>query len=101
MSEPALKCENNAIFLQNYVQKLFFFSYTYCLRLRDNLRFPDFLQKIIIASTTGHISFFPSLLCSTVWTSHEGLLPAKESLHCGDTNCGNHKNCTAVLTLRL
>ena len=56
MSEPALKCENNAIFLQNYVKKLFFFSYTYCLRLRDNLRFPDFLQKIIIASTTGHIS---------------------------------------------
>ena len=26
MSEPALKCENNAIFKQNYVQKLFYFS---------------------------------------------------------------------------
>ena len=48
MSEPALKCENNAIFMQNYVQKLFIafkMVYSFCFGLRGNLDFPDFLQK--------------------------------------------------------
>ena len=48
MSEPALKCENNAIFMQNYVQKLFIalkMAYSFCFGLRGNLDFPDFLQK--------------------------------------------------------
>ena len=48
MSEPALKCENNAIFKQNYAQKLFIASkmaYSCCFGLRGNLYFPDFLQK--------------------------------------------------------
>ena len=48
MSEPALKCEKNAIFKQNYTQKLFIsfkISYSCCFGLRGNLEFPDFLQK--------------------------------------------------------
>ena len=48
MSEPALKCENNAIFKQNYTQKLFIsvkIFYTCCFGLRGNLEFPNFLQK--------------------------------------------------------
>ena len=48
MSEPALKCENNAIFKQNYTQKLFIafkISYSCCFGFRGNLEFPDFLQK--------------------------------------------------------
>ena len=48
MSEPVLKCENNAIFKQNYTQKLFIsfkISYYCCFGLRGNLEFPDFLQK--------------------------------------------------------
>ena len=48
MSEPALKCENYAIFKQNYTQKLFIsfkISYYCCFGLRGNLEFPDFLQK--------------------------------------------------------
>ena len=48
MSEPALKCENNAIFKQNYTQKLFIsfkISYYCCFGLRGNLEFPNFLQK--------------------------------------------------------
>ena len=55
MSEPALKCENNAIFKQNYTQKLFIsfkISYYCCFGLRGNLEFPDFLQKSYIISTT-------------------------------------------------
>ena len=57
MSEPALKCENNAIFKQNYSQKLFIsfkISYSCCFGFRGNLEFPDFLQKCFITSTTGH-----------------------------------------------
>ena len=48
MSEPALKCENYAIFKQNYTQKLFIsfkISYYCCFGLRGNFEFPDFLQK--------------------------------------------------------
>jgi len=48
MSEPALECENNAIFKQNYAQKLFIsfkISYSCHFSLRGNLDFPDFLQK--------------------------------------------------------
>ena len=48
MSEPALKCENNAIFKQNYALKLFIafkMAYSFCFGLRGNLDFPDFLQK--------------------------------------------------------
>ena len=40
MSEPALKCENNAIFKQNYTPKLcisFKISYSCCFGLRGNL----------------------------------------------------------------
>ena len=55
MTEPALKCENNPIFKQSYIQKLFIsfkISYACCLGFRGNLEFPDFLQKCFIASTT-------------------------------------------------
>ena len=48
MSQPALKCENNAIFKQNYTLELFIalkMAYCCCLGLRGNLDFPDFLQK--------------------------------------------------------
>ena len=47
MSEPALKCENNAIFKQNYTHKLFIFriSFSCCFGFLGNLEFPDFLQK--------------------------------------------------------
>ena len=48
MSEPTLKCENNAIFKLNYAQKLFIalkMAYSFCFGLRGNLDFPDFLQK--------------------------------------------------------
>ena len=54
MSEPALKCENNAFFKQNYTLKLFIafkISYPCCFGLRGNLDFPDFLQKSFITST--------------------------------------------------
>ena len=56
MSEPALECENNAIYKQNYAQKLFIsFKISYSCRfgLRVNLDFPDFLQKSFITSTTA------------------------------------------------
>ena len=55
MSEPALKCENNAIFKPNYAQKLFIaykMACSCCLGSRGNLDFPDFLQKSFITSTT-------------------------------------------------
>ena len=58
MSEPALKCENNAIFKQNYTQELFIaLKMTYCcwLGLRGNLDFPDFLQKKFKTLTTGKL----------------------------------------------
>ena len=48
MSEPALKCENNAIFKQNYTQKLFIalkMAYYCCFGFRGNLEFPYFNQK--------------------------------------------------------
>ena len=48
MSEPSQKCDNNAIFKQNYTQKLFIsfkISYSCCFGFRENLEFPDFLQK--------------------------------------------------------
>ena len=51
MSEPALNCENNAIFKQNNTQKLFIFlkiSYSCCFGCRGNLEFPDFLQKKVL-----------------------------------------------------
>ena len=51
MSEPAQKCENNAIFKQNYAQKLLFafkMAYSCCFGLGRNLDFPDFLQKSFI-----------------------------------------------------
>ena len=50
MSEPVLKCENNAIFKQNHTKKLFIsfkISYSCCFGFRGNLEFPDFLQKKI------------------------------------------------------
>ena len=51
MSEPALKCENNAIFKQNYTLELFItlkMAYCCCLGLRGKLDFPDFLQKKVL-----------------------------------------------------
>ena len=51
MSEPTLKCENNAIFKQNYAKKLFIafkMAYSCCFGLRGNLYFPDFLHKIVL-----------------------------------------------------
>ena len=48
MSEPALKCENNASFKQIYTIKLFIafkMAYSCCFSLEGNLDFPEFLQK--------------------------------------------------------
>ena len=48
MSEPAQKRENNPISNQNYAHKLFIAfktAYSCCFGLRENLDFPDFLQK--------------------------------------------------------
>ena len=48
MSEPALKCENNASFKQIYTLKLFIafkMAYSCSFSLGGNLDFPDFLQK--------------------------------------------------------
>ena len=48
MSQPALKCENNAIFMQNYNQALFIsfkISCSCCFGFKGNLEFTDFLQK--------------------------------------------------------
>ena len=48
MSEPALKCENKAIFKQIYTQKLFTsfkMPYSRYFGFRGNLEFPDFIQK--------------------------------------------------------
>ena len=55
MSEPAQKCENQAIFKQNYTQELFIaLQIDYCcfFSLGGNLDFLDFLQKKFITSTT-------------------------------------------------
>ena len=48
MYEPAQKCENNAIFKQNYTLVLFIslkMAICCCFGLTGNLEFPDFLQK--------------------------------------------------------
>ena len=48
MSEPALKCENNASFKQIDTLKLFIafkMAYSCCFSLGGNLDFPEFLQK--------------------------------------------------------
>ena len=45
---PAQKCENYAIFKQNYTLELFIalkMAYSCCFGLRGNLDFPEFLQK--------------------------------------------------------
>ena len=63
MSEPALKCENNAIFKQNYTQKLFIsvkIFYTCCFGLRGNLEFPNFLQKKFYNINYGNIAMSSS-----------------------------------------
>ena len=56
MFEPALNCENNAIFKQNFTFELFIaFKITYycCFSSGGNLDFPEFLQKSFITSTRG------------------------------------------------
>ena len=48
MFEPALKCEHNAIFKQNYSINLFItlkMAYSCNFSLGGNLDFTDFLQK--------------------------------------------------------
>ena len=48
MSEPALKCENNASFKQINTLKLFIafkMAYSCCFRFGGNLDFPEFFQK--------------------------------------------------------
>ena len=58
MSEPAQKCENYALFKQNYTLELFIalkMAYSCCFGLKGNLGCPDFLQKSFIASTTNII----------------------------------------------
>ena len=48
MSEPGLKCENNASCKQIYTLKLFIafkMAYSRCFSLGGNLDFPEFLQK--------------------------------------------------------
>ena len=48
MSEPAQKCENQAIFKQNYTLELFIaleMVYYCCFSLGGNVDFLDFLQK--------------------------------------------------------
>ena len=55
MYEPAQKCENNAIFKQNYTLKLFIvfkMTYSCCFRLEGNLDFTDFLQKNSFMTST-------------------------------------------------
>ena len=60
MYEPAQKCENFAIFKQNYTPKVFVAfkrANSCCFGLKGNLDFPDFLQKSIITSTTELTNF--------------------------------------------
>ena len=48
MSEPALKCENNASFKQIYTLKLFIafkMAYSWYFSLGGKVDFPEFLQK--------------------------------------------------------
>ena len=58
MYDPAQKCENYAIFKQNYTLELFIslkMAICCCFGLRENLEFPDFLQKkSFTTSTAGH-----------------------------------------------
>ena len=56
MFEPEQKCENNAVFKQNYTAKLlitFKMAYSCCFSLGGNLDFLDFLKKSFITPTTG------------------------------------------------
>ena len=69
MSEPAQKCENQAIFKQNYTLELFIaleMVYFCCFSLGGNLDFLHFLQKRFIISTTGQF-FLPSASCVYRW----------------------------------
>ena len=71
MFEPALKCEHNAIFKQNYSLKLFIGFKMACIcsfSLEGNLDFPDLVQKSFITLTTG---LQPSLSTANkkVWSS--------------------------------
>ena len=48
MSDPGQKCENNAIFKQNYALKLFIaykIAHSCYFSFGENLDFTDFLQK--------------------------------------------------------
>ena len=59
MSEPALKCENNAILNQNCILKLFIafkMAYYCCASKVGSIDFLYFLQKSFIPSTTGMMS---------------------------------------------
>ena len=59
MSEPALKCENNASFKQINTLKLliaFKMAYYCCFSFGGNLDFPEFLQKSFITSTTDTVA---------------------------------------------
>ena len=56
MSNPALKCENNASFKQIFNLKLIIaikMAYSCCFSFGGNLDFPKFLKKSFITSTTG------------------------------------------------
>ena len=67
MSEPSQKCDNNAIFKQNYTQKLFIsfkISYSCCFGFRENLEFPDFLQKKFY-----NIDYRKDDFCVFAWTN--------------------------------
>ena len=58
MSEPALKCENNAIFKQSCTQKLlisFKISYSCYFGFSKNLEFSDSSKNSFIRSTTDSI----------------------------------------------
>ena len=62
MSEPAQKCENYAIFKQNYTPELLIAlkMVYYCFFcLRGNLDFPDFLQKMFFNINSISIRFSP------------------------------------------
>ena len=50
MSEPALKCENNASFNQIYTLKLFVvfkMAYSWCVSLGGNLDFQNCSKKVL------------------------------------------------------
>ena len=73
MSEPAQKCENYAIFKQNYTTELliaFKMVYSCFFGLRGKLDFPDFLQKSFITLTTGPVW---QLLFPFVWQQVMGV----------------------------